>query len=329
MKAILQKQDQKLHWVDVPDPVVRDDEVLLEIHAAALNRADLLQRDGQYPPPPGWPEWFGLEAAGVIRALGKKAAQEGKWHIGDRACALLGGGGYAEYVSVPAGMLMPVPHGMSMTKAAALPEAFGASYLFLFTEAGLKAGDTLLVQAGASGLASVLIPMAKAFGARVLTTVLDSRQAEAIAALSADRIIVTAEESLAQVMAEELNAGRGVDICVDCLGGATAGQCLPFMNRMGRWIVIASLAGDFSTVNFRSLYARGVRLIGSTLRSRTPAAKAEILSSLVRDVWPMIENSRIQPTIYAVMPIQQAEEAQALMRSGRHNGKIVLTVREE
>ena len=217
---------------------------------------------------------------------------------------------------------MPVPHGMSMTKAAALPEAFGASYLFLFTEAGLKAGDTLLVQAGASGLASVLIPMAKAFGARVLTTVLDSRQAEAIAALSADRIIVTAEESLAQVMAEELNAGRGVDICVDCLGGATAGQCLP-------WIVIASLAGDFSTVDFRSLYARGVRLIGSTLRSRTPAAKAEILSSLVRDVWPMIENGRIQPTIYAVMPIQQAEEAQALMRSGRHNGKIVLTVREE
>ncbi len=146
MHAVLIGKDGKLEWAKAADPVLNEEDVLLEIHAAALNRADLLQRAGQYPPPPGWPEWFGLEAAGVIREMGKKAEAEGKWHIGDVACALLGGGGYAEYVAVPSGMLMPVPKGLSMIEAAALPEAFGAAYLFLFIEGHLKTGDTLLMQ---------------------------------------------------------------------------------------------------------------------------------------------------------------------------------------
>jgi len=160
MRAVLEGKDKKLQWTEVPDPQIKDDEVLLEIHAAALNRADLLQRAGQYPPPAGWPEWFGLEAAGVICAMGKKVEADGKWHIGDKVCALLGGGGYAEYVAVPAGMLMLVPNGLNMVEAAAMPEVYGAAYLFLFYEGFMKAGDTLLVQAGGSGLASVLIPMA-------------------------------------------------------------------------------------------------------------------------------------------------------------------------
>lgn len=327
MHAVLEGDNKKLQWTEVPDPQIRENEVLLEIHAAALNRADLLQRAGQYPPPAGWPAWFGLEAAGVICAMGDKVAAEGRWHIGDKVCALLGGGGYAEYVAVPAGMLMPVPAGLSMVEAAALPEAYGAAYLFLFYEGYLKAGDTLLVQAGGSGLASVLIPMAKAFGARVITTVLSDEVAKSIEHLHADLIINTGKESLVDVMKAELDAGRGVDIAIDCLGGETVGACLPYMNRGGRWIMIATLAGDPTNVNLKTMYVKGLRLIGTTLRSRTSEAKAQILDRMVREIWPKVESGAIRPTIFKVLPIQQAEEAQALMSENKSVGKIVLTVR--
>lgn len=160
MKAIICNANDRLVWAEVPNPIIKPGDALIEIHAAAINRADLLQRAGQYPPPAGWPEWFGLEVAGVIVALGAEAQAQDEWHIGDQVCALLGGGGYAEYVACPTEMLMPIPKGVSMQEAAALPEAFGAAYLFLFYEARLRAGDTVLMQAGASGLASVVIPMA-------------------------------------------------------------------------------------------------------------------------------------------------------------------------
>ena len=313
----------KLIWAKTEDPVIKEDEVLLKVHAAALNRADLLQRAGQYPPPPGWPDRFGLEAAGEIVAVGSAVTD---WHVGDKVCALLGSGGYAEYVAVPEGLLMPIPKGLSMGEAAALPEVYGAAYLFLFLEGGLKAGDTLLMQAGASGLASVVIPMAKAFGARVITTVLNEEMAAAITHLPADRVVVTEKEDLAKVMQEELEAGHGVDICIDCLGGDTVGKCLPYMNFDGRWIMIATLAGDPSTVNLRSMYARRTRLIGTNLRSRTPAQKKQLLGDMVRILWPKVESGEIRPTIFATYPIQQAEEAQALMASGKSAGKIVLTV---
>ena len=214
-----------------------------------------------------------------------------------------------------------------MVEAAALPEAFGAAYLFLFEEAKMRASDTVLVQAGASGLASVVIPMAKAFGARVITTVLSEGIAQSIAHLKADRVVNTAREDLQQVLRKELEAGHGVDIAIDCLGGDMPGQCLPYMNRGGRWVVIATLAGDLCTIDFKSMYARGTRIIGTTLRSRTPQEKVRLLAEMVKLVWPKVESGEIRPTIYAVLPIQQAEEAHALMRSGKHVGKIVLTVK--
>ena len=313
----------KLIWAETEDPVIKEDEVLLKVHAAALNRADLLQRAGQYPPPPGWPDRFGLEAAGEIVAVGSKVTD---WHVGDQVCALLGSGGYAEYVAVPEGLLMPIPKGLSMQEAAALPEVYGAAYLFLFLEGGLKAGDTLMMQAGASGLASVVIPMAKSFGARVITTVLNEEMASAITHLPYDRVVITEKEDLATVMQEELEAGHGVDICIDCLGGDTVGKCLPYMNFDGRWIMIATLAGDPTTVNLRSMYARRTRIIGTNLRSRTPAQKKQLLDDMVRILWPKVESGEIRPTIHAVYPIEQAEEAQALMASGKSAGKIVLTV---
>lgn len=321
--------DGRLHWEQTADPEIRSGEVLLEVHAAALNRADLLQRAGQYPPPPGWPDRFGLEAAGVIAAVGADVEKEGKWHVGDRVCALLGSGGYAEYVAVPEELLMPVPKGLSMVEAAALPEVYGAAYLFLCLEGKLKSGETLLMQAGASGLASVIIPMAKAFGARVITTVMNDELEQKIQHLPADLVVNTSRQSLKDVMQAELEAGRGVDITIDCLGGDTVGECLPYMNFDGRWIMIATLADDFTKVDMRSMYARRTRLIGTNLRSRTLAQKKQLLTEMTELLWPKVESGEVRPTIFQVFPIEQAEQAQALMQSGKSAGKIVLKVKED
>ena len=326
MKAILVNADQSLRWDDVPNPQIKADEVLVKIHAAAVNRADLMQRAGDYPPPPGCPEWMGLEIAGVIEALGDEAAQKSAFRVGDPVCALLGGGGYAQYVAVRYDMLLPVPKGCSLEEAAAMPEAFCTAYLNLFIEGGMKAGNTLLMHAGASGLASVVIPMAKVFGARVITTVLSEEKAKEIEHLHADRVVISPEESIVDVLKEELDAGHPVDLAIDCLGGQNMGDCLPYMQRWGRWIMIATLAGDVTQVNLKNLYVRNVRLIGSTLRARTPAFKAELLRSLVRDVWPRIESGQLRPTVWKVLPITAAEEAHALLQSGTSAGKVVLTV---
>ena len=180
MKAILINEDRSLRWDNVPDPMIKPDEVLVKIHAAGINRADLLQREGNYPPPPGCPDWMGLEISGEIVEMGADVANLSAWKLGDKVCALLGGGGYAEYVAVESGMVMPVPKGISMVEAAALPEAFATAYLNLFVEGGAKPGYNFLMHAGASGLASVVIPMAKAFGLRVITTVLSDEAAKSI-----------------------------------------------------------------------------------------------------------------------------------------------------
>ncbi len=327
MKAVVIGENGKLCWDEYADPVIKENEVLLEVHAAALNRADLLQRAGQYPPPVGWPNLFGLEAAGVIVGVGDKIKEAGKWNIGDKVCALLGSGGYAEYVAVPEELLMPIPNGLSMIEAAALPEVYGAAYLFLCMEGKIKSGDTLLVQAGASGLASVMIPMAKAFGARVITTVVSDEMAEKIKHLNADIVVNTSTTSLAEVMKSELENGRGVDITVDCLGGEKVAECMPYMNFDGRWIMIATLIDDFTNINMRSMYARRTRLIGTNLRSRTLAQKKQLLGEMTEILWPKIESGEVVPTIYKVFPIEEADEAQALMQSGKSAGKIVLKVK--
>ncbi|MBQ1263098.1 MAG: zinc-binding dehydrogenase, partial [Oscillospiraceae bacterium] len=218
MKAILVNDDKSLRWDNVPDPVIKADECLVKIKAAALNRADLMQREGDYPPPAGCPEWMGLEIAGEIVEIGDEAKEKSSWKIGDKVCALLGGGGYAEYASVKYDMLMPVPENCTLIEAAAMPEAFATAYLNLFIEGGIKEGNTLLMNAGASGLASVIIPMAKAFGIRVITTVLTEDKANSIKHLNADRVVVTTKENIVDVLKEELENGHGVDVAIDCLG---------------------------------------------------------------------------------------------------------------
>ncbi len=325
MKAILINDDKSLSWSNVPDPVISSEDVLIKIEAAALNRADLMQRDGDYPPPPGCPEWMGLEISGEIVSVGEIASK--KWKVGDKVCALLGGGGYAEYVSVKYDMCMPVPKNCSMIEAAAIPEAFATAYLNLFIEGGIKEGNTLLMHAGASGLASVIIPMAKAFGIRVITSVLSDEIAESIRHLNPDVIINTAKEKTADVLKRELEAGRSVDVAIDCLGGEHMGECLPYLTHGARWIMIAALAGTKTEIDLKNIYVRNVRIIGSTLRSRTPAVKAEILAQLVEKVWPKVELGEVKPTIYKVLPITEAEEAHAILQRGENVGKVVLEVK--
>mgnify|MGYP004663487623 FL=1 len=327
MKAILINDDKSLSWASVSDPTVTSENVLVKIHAAALNRADLMQREGDYPPPPGAPEWMGLEISGEIVQIGNMAKQKSKWKIGDKVCALLGGGGYAEYVAVKYDMLMPVPENCTMVEAAAIPEAFATAYLNLFIEGKIKEGNTLLMHAGASGLASVIIPMAKAFGIRVITSVLSDEIAESIKHLGADVIINTSKQKTADVLKKELENGHGVDVAIDCLGGEHMGECLPYLTHGARWIMIAALAGQKTEIDLKNIYVRNVRIIGSTLRSRTPEVKAQILAELTKNVFPKIEDGLVKPTIYKVFPIQQAEEAHDILKRGENVGKVVLEVK--
>ena len=236
MKAILVKDDDKrsLVWSDVPDPVMSDEDVLVKIEYAALNRADLMQREGDYPPPPGCPDWMGLEISGTVEKVGATAAKLSDWKPGDKVCALLGGGGYAQHVTVKYDMLMPVPENCSMAEAAAMPEAFATAYLNLFWEGKIESGNTLLMNAGASGLASVVIPMAKAFGVRVITTVLNKRIAESITHLGADVVVNTDEMDIVEVLKQQLEDGHSVDVAIDCLGGEVMGRCLPYLTHGAR-----------------------------------------------------------------------------------------------
>lgn len=326
MKAIIVNSDKSLSWSEVPDPIIKADEALVKIEAAALNRADLMQREGDYPPPAGCPEWMGLEISGEIVEIGNEAKEKSAWKLGDKVCALLGGGGYAEYVSVKYDMLMPVPKNCTMVEAAAIPEAFATAYLNLFIEGKIEEGDTLLMHAGASGLASVVIPMAKAFGIRVITSVSTDKKAEMIKPLNADVVINKSREKTADVLKKELENGHGVSVAIDCLGGEHMGECLPYLKHGARWIMIAALAGTKTEIDLKNIYVRNVRIIGSTLRSRAPEVKAQILAELVKNVFPKIEQGLIKPAIYKVFPIEQAEEAQAVLQRNENIGKVVLKV---
>lgn len=326
MKAILVNDDRSLRWDDVPDPVMKYDEVLVKIEYAALNRADLMQREGDYPPPEGCPDWMGLEISGEIVDMADGAKKNSDWKKGDKVCALLGGGGYAEYVTVKYDMLMPVPENCSMAEAAAIPEAFATAYLNLFWEGKIKEGNTLLMNAGASGLASVIIPMAKAFGVRVITTVLSDEIAASIKHLNADVIVNTSKEDIVEVLKRELADGHGVDVAIDCLGGEVMGKCIHFLTHGARWIIIAALAGQKTEIDLKNIYVRNVRIVGSTLRSRTPEVKAQILASLVREVFPKVSAGLVKPTIHKILPITEAEAAQDILYKGQNVGKVVLKV---
>lgn len=326
MKAILVDDNKNFVVSEVEKPTPKDNEILIKIKAAALNRADLLQKNGTYPSPKGWPEWPGLEVAGIIEDMGEEVKEKSKLKIGDKVCALLGGGGYAEYVCAPYGMVMPMPKTLSFEEAAALPEAYATSYLNLFYEGHLKKGQTAFIPAGASGLASVAIPMAKAFGARVITSVLSSEIAKHIENLGADVIIDSSSQNVEDVLEEEEKNGTPVNVSMDCLCGETLGKSLPFMAEGGYWVVISTLAGVETKIMLRPLLTKGLHLVGSMLRKRPSEEKAILLSELVEKVWPKIESGEMTPSIYKVLPIENANDAIGILERCENIGKVVLKV---
>lgn len=326
MKAMLVDENKNLVWSDVEKPSPKEDEILIKIYAAALNRADLLQRNGTYPSPEGWPDFMGLEVSGIIEDMGEKAKRESGKKIGDKACALLGGGGYAEYVCAPYGMVMQMPEGLSFEEAAALPEAYATCYLNLFYEGHLKAGQTAFIPAGASGLASVAIPMAKSFGARVITSVLSDEIAEKIKSLGADIIINSSKRSVAEALRAEEENGHPVNMAMDCLCGKELGESLPYMAEGGYWVIISTLAGTETNIKLRPILTKGLHIVGSMLRKRSSEEKAQLLKELTEKLWPKLESGEIRPSIYKVLPIEDAERAHLILQNGENIGKVVLSV---
>ena len=280
MKAMLVDKNKNLVWSEVKDPILEEDKIIVKIYAVALNRADLLQREGKYPSPKGWPTWMGLELSGEIIEMGKKAQENTNFKVGDKVCALVGGGAYAEKIAIPYQLVLPVPEGLTMEEASAIPEAYVTSYLNLFEEGKLQKGQIVYIAAGASGLASAAIPMAKAYGATVVTSVMTNEIKEKINHLNADYVIVQEKESIPEVFKRFEEEGHPINIAMDCLAGKDMGEALSYMARGGYWVIISTLAGVTSEIQLRPILTKGLHLVGSMLRNRSNEEKEKLLKNL-------------------------------------------------
>ena len=326
MKAIVVLTGQEGHplaWREIKEPAYAADEVLVDVYATALNRADLMQRAGNYPPPPGASEILGLEMAGRIAALG---ANVSGWRVGDRVCALLAGGGYAERVNVPVQMLMPVPDGWSYEQAAAVPEVFLTAFVNLFLEAGLQPGETVLIHGGASGVGTAGIQLAREAGCCVFTTVGTAEKAACCTELGAELAINYKEEDFAARIKCYTN-DQGVDVVLDMVGADYLERNLGLLKLRGRLVLVSTLSGARASIDLRRLMSRRLRVIGSVLRSRSLAEKIEIKQRFLDRFWHLLENGAIQPVIDSVYPIEQANEAHQYMAQNKNTGKIILQVR--
>jgi NADPH2:quinone reductase len=303
-----------------PDPVAGPGEVLIRVAASGVNRPDVLQRKGHYAPPPGASDLPGLEVAGTL--VGGDIAATGLKE-GDRVCALLAGGGYAELCVAPAAQVLPVPDGLSDIEAASLPETFFTVWQNVFRIAGLKAGERLLVQGGSSGIGVTAIQLAKAIGAEVIVTAGSDDKCAACVALGADYAInYKTQDFVAEV--EKLTPGRGVDVVLDMVAGAYVGRELQCLANDGRLAIIAVQGGTKSEIDSGLVLRKRLSITGSTLRARSVAYKGDLARSLRETVWPLIEAGRVKPVIHQVFPAREAAAAHALMESSTHVGKIVL-----
>jgi NADPH2:quinone reductase len=309
--------------VSRPLPRVRPAEVLIEVHAAGVNRPDVLQRQGVYPPPPDASDLPGLEVAGRIVAVGESVTG---WRIGDATCALANGGGYAEYCAVPAGQCLPIPKGLDFVQAASLPETCFTVWTNVFDRGALKSGETFLVQGGTSGIGVTAIQMVHAFGNRVFATAGSDEKCAACIRLGAEAAINYRTQDFVEVI-KNATGGRGVDVILDMVGGDYVPRELKALATDGRLVLIAFLGGAKATVNLADIMVRRLVLTGSTLRARLPAAKADIARNLEEKVWPLVAAGKIQPVVHAVFPLDLAANAHSLMEGGAHIGKIVLVVR--
>jgi putative PIG3 family NAD(P)H quinone oxidoreductase len=305
-----------LHPVQVPRPVPAAGQVLIRVRAAGVNRPDLLQRQGLYPPPPGAPDTLGLEVAGEIVHGG------GRWQPGDRVCALLGGGGYAQYVAVDARHVLPVPDGWDFIQAAALPETAFTVFANLFEHGQLKAGERLLLHGATSGIGVMAIQMAKAAGAQVLATARAADKAAQARSLGADVAVDTSCESFV----EAARAAGGVDVALDMVGASVFADTLSVLNLRGRIVYIAALGGGMLEVPVFDIMRRQAVLTGSTLRTRSADEKARLAAQVEQRVWPWIATGQVRAVVDRRFPLEQAGQAHAYLEAGHHLGKVVLEV---
>jgi putative PIG3 family NAD(P)H quinone oxidoreductase len=307
-----------LRWTDVPDPVAGPGEVLLDVVAAGINRADISQRKGAYPPPPGAPEYPGLEASGRIAALGEGVTG---WSVGDEVCALLAGGGYAERVAVPAGQLLPVPKGVSLVEAAGLPEVACTVWSNVFMLAGLREGESFLVHGGSSGIGTMSIQLAKARGARVLCTAGSPEKLERCRELGADIAINYRTEDFVKEAAP-------VDVILDNMGASYLARNVETLGTGGRLMIIGFQGGGVAELNLGKLMSRRASVSSTGLRSRPYEEKAEIVTSVRDNVWPLVESGKVRPIVDRTVPMHDAATAHRILEESTHVGKIVLTVRD-
>jgi NADPH:quinone reductase len=308
-----------------PVPQPKADEVLIRVLAAGVNRPDVSQRKGEYPPPPGASQIIGLEVAGEVVAAG---AEAGAWKPGDRVCALTNGGAYAEYCAAPASQCLPWPHGYDAIRAAALCETFFTVWANLFGHGRLAAGETVLIHGGSSGIGVTAIQLAKALGARVFATAGSAEKCQACLDLGADAAINYREQDFVEEV-KRLTDGKLVDVVLDMVGGDYFQRNLRCLAMDGRLVIIAFLGGaEAAKVDLRPIMVRRLTVTGSTMRPRTTAQKAAIAEALRAKVWPLLDAGRCAPPIFKVFPLAEAAAAHALMESSQHIGKIVLKVAE-
>ncbi len=306
---------------DVPTP--KAGEVLIQVAAAGVNRPDVLQRLGKYPVPPGASDLPGLEVAGTVVRLGEGVTL---WKMGDAVCALTPGGGYAEHCIAPASNCLAIPNGLDAVGAASLPETFFTVWANVFDRAGLKPGETFLVQGGTSGIGVAAIQIVSALGSRVFATAGSAEKCAACEKLGAERAINYRTEDFAEVV-KQLTNGKGVDVILDMVAGEYIPREVKALADDGRIVLIATLGGSKATVDLMEVMRRRLHITGSTLRPRSVAYKAGLASALLENVWPRVEAGKIKPVIHATFPLAEAAKAHALMESGEHIGKIVLGVR--
>lgn len=305
---------------EVDDPVAGPGEVLVEVVATAVNRADLMQRMGHYPPPPGAPPYPGLECSGTIVALGEGVAG---WAIGDRVCALLAGGGYAERVAVPAAQLLPVPAGLTLVQAAALPEVACTVWSNVFMRAALQPGELLLVHGGASGIGTMAVQLGARYGARVFTTVGSAEKATRVRELGAERAVLYRDEDFVAVLRE---AG-GADVILDVMGASYLARNVAALADGGRLVVIGLQGGAKAELDLGALLAKRGSVHATALRSRSAAQKATIVQAVLAGVWPAVEAGEVRPVVDRVLPLADAGEAHRVVEASEHVGKVVLQVR--
>lgn len=313
---------EALALAEVPDPTLAPDEVLLDVVAAGVNRADLLQRQGHYPPPPGASAYLGLECSGRVAAVG---ADVTGWAVGDEACALLAGGGYAARVAVPAGQLLPVPAGVSLVDAAALPEVACTVWSNVFMTAALAPGEWLLVHGGSSGIGTMAIQLAHALGAHVAVTAGSAEKLEVCRSLGAEVLVNYRAEDFVEAV-KAATDGAGVDVILDNMGAKYLARNVDALAAYGRLVVIGLQGGTRAELDLGVLLRKRASVAATSLRARPADEKAAIVAAVREHVWPLVASGAVRPIVHARMPLAQAADAHRLLESSTHIGKVLLTV---